>query len=105
MPPTDNSEHEVKQAEVVGGLLGPADQDGAKAVQPGMRPLHHPAPGLGPSMTFGPGFLAPTAQVQGEAELVRQGTRLLVVEALVEAEVLGPTPGRYRPVNGDSVQR
>ena len=30
----------MKQAEVVGGLLAPADQDGAKAMQPGVGPLN-----------------------------------------------------------------
>ena len=40
-------------------------------------------------MTFGMGLLAAGAQMQGEAELLGQGARLVIVEALVEAEVLG----------------
>ncbi len=59
-----------------------------------MRALHHPAPGLGPGVTLGPDLLATRAQVQGEAELFGQGARLVVVEAFVEAEVLGTAPRR-----------
>src|SRR5215210_7173807 len=88
MAPSDGGEREVEHGEVVGGLFVPADQDGAEAVQPGVRALHHPAPGFGSRAALGADLLAAGAQVQGEAELLGQGARLVVVEALVEAEVL-----------------
>ena len=47
-----------------------------------MRALHHPAPRLGPGVTLGANLLAARAQVQGEAELLGQNARLVVVEAL-----------------------
>src|SRR3954462_8377360 len=40
MTPGDDAAGEMKQADVVGGLLAPADQDGAEAVQPGVGPLN-----------------------------------------------------------------
>src|SRR3954471_21860561 len=88
MTPGNDGEGEVEQGEVVGRLFGPADQDGAEAVEPGVGALHHPAPRLGTGVRLGPGFLAPAAQVKREAEFRGQGTRLLVVEALIETEVL-----------------
>jgi hypothetical protein len=95
----------MEQAEIVSRLLGPADQDGAKTVEPGMRPLDHPAPCLGTGVTLGPDFLAPAAQVHDEAELFRQGTGLVVVEALVAAVMLGPVPGWPGPLDGDGLKR
>src|ERR671932_1731209 len=104
MSPRDDGEGEVEQREVVRGLLGPADQDRAGAVQPGVRALHHPAPRLGPGMTLGPDLLATRAQVQGEAELLGQGARLVIVEALVEAEVLRPLPRRSWAPDRDGLE-
>src|SRR5918997_939871 len=70
-----------------------------------MRALHHPAPGLGPGVTLGADLLATPAQVQGEAELRGEGARLVVVEALIQAEVLGPTVRRLGPLDRDSLER
>jgi hypothetical protein len=66
--PDNDGEDEVEQGEVIGRLLGPADQDGAAAVEPGVGALHHPAPRLGTGVTLGSGFLASAAQVKREAE-------------------------------------
>src|SRR5215212_6951422 len=70
-----------------------------------MRALHHPAPRLGPGVTLGADLLATRAQVQGEAELLGQGTRLVVVEALVQAEVLRPTACRPGALDRDGLER
>src|SRR6476646_3083281 len=105
MTPGNDGEGEVEQGEVVGRLLGPADQDGAEAVEPGMGALHHPAPRLGTGVTLGPGFLAPAAQVQREAEFRGQGTRLLIVEALIETEVLRLPAGRLWTPERDGFER
>src|SRR5919112_6164840 len=104
MSPGDDGECEVEQCEVVDRLLGPADEDGTESVEPGVRALHHPAPGLGPGVTLGPDLLAARAQVQGEAELRGEGARLGVVEALVEAEVLWPTARRLGPLDRDGLE-
>src|SRR5512132_841616 len=99
MSPGDDGQGEVEQREIVGWLLGPADQDRAEPVQPGMGALHYPAPRLGSGMTLGPDLLATRAQVQGEAERRGQGARLVIVEALIQAEVLRPTTGRFGPLD------
>ena len=39
----DKDGGELDEAEVVGGLLLPADQQAAEAVEPAVRDLHHPA--------------------------------------------------------------
>src|SRR5918998_6566600 len=101
--PCDDGEREVEQREVVARLLGPADQDGAEAVQPRVRALHHPTPRPGSGAALGPDLLAARAQVQGEAELPGQGTRLVVVEALVEAEVLRAAARRPGPPDRDGL--
>src|ERR671917_468218 len=105
MSPGDDGEGEVEQREVVGWLLGPADQDRAEAVEPGVRPLHHPAPRLGSGVTLGPDLLAARAQVQGEAELRGQGARLVIVEAFVEAEMLWPLAGGAGGLDRDGLPR
>ncbi len=97
MSPSDGGEREVEQGEVVGGLLVPADQDASEAVEPRVRAFHHPAPRPGPGAALGPGLLAARAQVQGEAELLGEGARLVVVEALVEAEMLRAAARRLGP--------
>src|ERR687885_2020326 len=101
MSPSDDGAGEVEQGEIVGGRLGPADQDGAEAVEPGMCALHHPPPRLGTGMPLGPGLLTTGAQMQGEAELRGEGARLGIVEALVEAEVLRGAPCRSGSLDRD----
>src|SRR3954453_16134446 len=98
MTPGDDAAGEMKQAEVVGGLLAPADQDGAEAVQPGVGPLHHPASGFSLGMSLGRNLLTAGAQMQGEAELLSQGAWLVVVVAFVEAEILRLIRRRLRPL-------
>src|SRR5215213_1766083 len=73
-------------------------------MEPGVRALHHPAPRLGPSATLGPDLLATRAQVRGEAELRGEGARLVVVEPLVEAEVLGTAARRPGPSDRDGLK-
>src|SRR3954451_23533471 len=90
----------MKPAEVVGGLLVPADQDGAEAMEPGVGPLHHPTPGFGLGMPLGGDLLATGAQVQGEAELFGQGARLGIIVAFVQAEVLRLIGRRLRRSTG-----
>src|SRR5918997_234071 len=69
-----------------------------------MRALHHPAPRPGAGAALGPDLLAARAQVQGEAELLGQGARLVVVEALVEAEVLRAAARRPGPPDRDGLE-
>src|SRR5918998_770255 len=69
-----------------------------------MRALHHPSPRPGSGAALGPDLLAARAQVQGEAELLGEGARLVVVEALVEAEVLRAAARRPGPPDRDGLE-
>src|SRR5215212_3427971 len=69
-----------------------------------MGAFHDPAPRPRSGAALGAGFLAAGAQVQGEAELLGQGTRLVVVEALVEAEVLRAAARRPGPPDRDGLE-
>src|ERR671912_990240 len=69
-----------------------------------MRALHHPSPRPGSGAALGPDLLAARAQVQGEAELPGEGARLVVVEALVEAEVLRAAARRPGPPDRDGLE-
>src|SRR3954449_12432565 len=95
----------MEQGEIVGRLLGPADEDRAEAVEPRVGALHDPAPRLATGVTLGPGFLAPAAQVKREAEFRGQGAQLLVVEALIETEVLRMPAGRLWAPDRDGFER
>src|SRR4051794_41985430 len=95
----------MEQGEIVGRLLGPADEDRAEAVEPRVGALHDPAPRLATGVTLGPGFLAPAAQVKREAEFRGQDARLLVVEALIETEVLRLPAGRVLAPDRGGFQR
>ena len=66
--------------------------------------LRHPAPGLGPGVALGPDLLTTRAQVQGEAELLGEGARLAIGEALVETEGLRPTACRFGPLDRDGLE-
>src|SRR3954454_5369478 len=81
------------------------DQDGAEAVEPGVRALDDPAPRFGTGVTLRPSFLTPAAQVKREAEFRGQEARLLVVEALIETEVLRPPAGRLWAPDRDGFER
>jgi hypothetical protein len=91
---------------VVLGLLRPADQEAAVAVEPLVGALDDPAAGavvgLAPKRL---GFLAARADVRGEAELADQLADDRVVVALVEAEALRPAPGRLRALDRNRCDR
>src|SRR3954453_15669620 len=95
----------MEQGEIVGRLLGPADEDRAEAVEPRVGALHDPAPRLATGVTLGPGFLAPAAQVKREAEFRGQDARLLVVEALIKTEMLRLPAGRLWAPDRDGFER
>src|SRR5215213_4404440 len=69
-----------------------------------MRALHHPTPRPGAGAALGPDLLATRAQMQGEAELLGQGTWLVKVEAFVEAEVLRAAARRPGPPDRDGLE-
>src|SRR5437763_9505420 len=86
---------ELEQAEIVRGLLLPADQDPAALVEPRDRALDHPAPSR---MALRPrGALVADECDVGLVAVVDAGAQaVVVVVALVLAQVLLFTVGRLR---------
>lgn len=84
------------------GLLRPADEQAAVAVEPRVGAFDDPAPsavvGLSPDRL---GLLPERADVGGEAELVHQLVDGRVVVALVQAEPLRASICRVRPLDRD----
>src|SRR5687768_2713845 len=78
---------ELEQAEVILGLLLPADQDATALRQPGQRPLHHPS-----ASRMALGSLRPLVTDERNVRLVvvvdAGAPAILVVIALVQAQVL-----------------
>jgi hypothetical protein len=91
----------VEQREVVGGLLGSADQNAAEAFQPRVCTFNHPAARLDSGMAFGMGLFTAGAQMKGEAERRGQGTRLVIGEAFVKAEMLWSATGLLGSLDRD----
>jgi hypothetical protein len=94
------------QGAVVLGILRPANEQAAVAVEPGVRALDDPAP-REPSRVFALGLdlLAAGSEVQGEAEACGDLAHLGEVIALVEAEALGALGGGLRAVDWDRGDR
>ena len=87
-------------------LLRPADQEAAKAVEPGVGALDDPTAGAPARVApLELGLLAPRADVRGEAVLERELVDLRVVVALVEAEAVGPLRARLRALDQDARER
>ena len=73
----------------------PAHEQSPEAVVPGVGALDYPATGLAPNATE-QRLLASTPDVRGDAASSHGGLDVLVVVALVEAEVLGATRAARR---------
>lgn len=85
----------MQKGEIVLRLLVPANEQTAKAVHPGMRPLHHPAPRFEARFPFDGFGLVPTwADMGGKAELLQRGIDRIIVVAGIQAHPLWPTRGR-----------
>ena len=86
----DQGAGEHQQGEVVLGLLRPAHEQAAVAVQPGMAGLDHPAsrPPTG-RLQLLRDLLAAAADVGRKAVVVDEPAALRVVVAGIEAETLG----------------
>lgn len=89
LPEGDEGTGEVKETEVVGANPLPAHEQAAKAVVPGVGALHHPPARLALN-TPQERVLPATADVRCDPTGTDGRLGVLVVVALVEAEVLGP---------------
>lgn len=88
----------MEEREVVLRFLVPANEQATKAIQPRMRPLHHPAPRFEPRFLFdGFGLLPARADMGGKAELLQRGIHLIVVVAGIQAHPLRLFLGRLWP--------
>lgn len=96
----------MEQRAVVLGLLAPADQDRAVAVEPGVGGLDHPAPGTAAGvavLVFA--FVCARADVRREAERLDPFAYGRRVVALVQTEVLGVLVGGLGPLDRDRGDR
>ena len=101
----DDPAGKLQQSEVIAGLLRPANEQRAVAVEPGVAGLHNPASG------------APSRDVQLVFDLLASGADmgdkpvgadefpgLLVVVGLVQADALRPIGGGPRPLYGEGIE-
>ncbi len=96
----------MEHREVGVGPFLPAGEDAAEAVEPGVGPLDDPAAGAEAGLALDRlRFLAASADVRGEGELVAKFVHLAVVVALVEAEALGLLGCRLWPLDRDRLDR
>src|SRR3954452_8369860 len=88
---------ELEEGEVVVVLLGPADEDAAVAVEPGVGGLDDPSSGAPARVADLLGeLLAARADVRLEALLDRELADLVIVVAAVQARALRRLLGRHR---------
>ena len=102
----DQAAGELQEGEVVLVLLGPADEDRAIAVQPGVAGLDDPAsraPAGGAELVLD--LLAAGADVRGQLVVIDQLANFGVVVGLVQADALRLLFGRRRALDRDRVQR
>jgi hypothetical protein len=87
-------------------LLGPADEDSAVAVHPGVGRLDDPAASFpaGNANLFGD-LLAPRADVRCELVVSDELACLFIVVGLVQADALGLLDGRLGTLDRDRVER
>ena len=87
-------------------FLGPADEDPAVAVEPGVAGLNDPAPGAPGGVADLVGdLLAARADVRRQVVAVDERAGLGVVVGLVEAEALRSALGRLGTLDRDRVER
>jgi hypothetical protein len=102
----DQAAGELQQGEVVLVLLGPADEDRAVAVQPGVAGLNDPASGApsgGAKLVLD--LLAAGADVRCQLVVIDQIADFGVVVGLVQADALRLLGGRLRALDRDRVER
>src|SRR5262245_21698694 len=86
---SDQPTGEMQETAIVDGLLVPANEQTAKAIEPRMRSLHYPAARFVPCFLLeGLGFFPTRADMGRKAKLRQDGTHLVVVIALVQAHPL-----------------
>jgi hypothetical protein len=87
-------------------LLGPADKQGAVAVEPGVTGFDHPASGPpARRVELELDLLAAGADMGLKAVVVNQVAALGIVVTCIQAETLGRLFSRLRPDDGDRLQR
>ena len=88
--PRDEATNQMKEPQVVLGLLGPAHEDAAEAVHPTVRAFHDPASGLEARLLLeGLRLFSPRTDMRGEVELLEQVPNFVVVVAFVQTQTLG----------------
>src|SRR5512143_2913868 len=96
----------MEKSEIVRGLLLPAYEDAATAIQPTVTPLYDPAAcTLAPLADERLGLLPARPNVGFEPELLQGRSHLIVVVTLVQAQALRLIVGRVGSPDHDTVKR
>ena len=96
----------MEHGDVVVGLLVPADQHAAEAVDPAVRPLHHPPPRFATSFLLqGLGLFATRTARRGAAQRGPQVPSLRLGVAFVHTPPLGSLCRGRGPLDGDLLAR
>ena len=102
----DEAAGELEQGEVVLVVFGPADEDGAVAVQPGVGGLDDPPPRAPVGFADACGeLLATRADVRREAVLDRERADRRGVVGAVQAQPLLRRRGRFGALDRDRLDR
>ncbi len=102
----DQAAGELEQGEVVLVLFGPADEDRAVAVEPGVSGLDDPPSGPpAGSVCFEPDLLAARSDVRGETVFSGELADRRDVVGAVKTETLRLGSGRFGPLDRDRLDR
>src|SRR6266699_1385040 len=96
----------MKHGDVILGLLVPAHQQPAEAVQPRMRAFHHPAPRFEARFSLDSGgFFSSWANMGRKAELAQEVAHLVIVIPFVQTHALWVVLGRLWTLDDDALDR
>jgi hypothetical protein len=96
----------MQKREVVLRLLVPANEQTAKAVHPGMCPLHHPTPRFEPRFPLDCFGLFPArTHMRRKAEFFQRCIDLIIVVASIQAHPLWLIRGRLWPCDDQAFDR
>src|SRR2546421_1465477 len=94
----------MEKGQIILRLFIPTHEQATKAVHPGVRSFHHPAPGFEPGFSLdGLGLFSSWANMGRKAECVQDVAHLLVVIALVQTHALRLLLARLRSLDHDAL--
>src|SRR6266700_3351331 len=96
----------MKQGQIILRLFVPTNEQAAKAIHPGMTPLHHPAPRFAAGYSLdGFGFFSSWTNMGRKAELAQDVADFVVVIPFVQTHPLQVVLARLWTLDDDSLDR